>query len=73
MPQDVRFLVDKHYSVDRMKEMELFDDGNRLEESYPKKRAYMRGLNNAQHHTFSVAVITCALGEQLLQDRAKEE
>ena len=76
MPQDVRPLIEKHYSIERVKEMELYDDGS-LPQEGPKKRAFLRGKSSGNQEVFSVALITCTLGKQLLSEmelpRAAEE
>ena len=69
----MRPLIDRHYSVERVKEMELYHDeaAGRPEEVGAKKRAYLRGMSSSSspQHTFSIALITCALGKQLLAER----
>ena len=70
--QDVRPLIDRHYSIERVREMELYHDEASRSEEQPgsKKRAYLRGMSSNSQHTFSIALITCALGKQLLLERA---
>ena len=57
------------YRVATCKEQKTYDDGKQNKESDDDKRlCFMRGLSNSNSPTFSVAVVTCSLAKQLLQE-----
>ena len=72
-PQEIRPLLERHYSVERCKEMKWFCDRDASEdEAPPKKTAYMRGTGRTSStETFSIVAVTCALGRQLLLEHDK--
>jgi len=81
-PQDVRPLLERHYSSEACKENKTFSnmdtptqdgDGEKVAGEKPaKKTAYMRGSKGpGTPDHFSIVAITCALGKQLLLEHAK--
>ena len=75
--KDVKKLVDEHYPATKCKEMKVYESGKSKGEDEPddkddgKPPVSMRGLINGNSNAFSVVVLTCAFGKQLLRERAQ--
>merc|ERR1740139_609807 len=77
--KEVKKLVDSHYPVVKCKEMKVYESGKSSKGEDPEQEdkedgkppVNMRGLIKGNSNAFSVVVLTCAFGKQLLRERAQ--
>ncbi len=68
--QDVRNMLDKHYSVERCIELKKYNEfPSDCVTSAVKKEAFMRGTTTGRQDVFNVSSVTLAIGRQLLLER----
>jgi len=75
--KEAKKLIDMHYPVARCKEMKVYESGKPKGEDEQdgqedgKPPVNMRGQISGNSNAFSVVVLSCAFGKQLLRERAQ--
>jgi len=70
--EEILEMLDSHYSEKRTAELNLFNDFPTDDALHLSKKPNFRGINTDDEPVFSIPAVTCAIGRQMLAQRAAD-